>query len=455
LLKAVVWGIGLLAAGWTISFGVAMYELNEAINALKARGEPTTFAEAVAQRWAEAGDQPGIDFIWQAIAENDRLGRPADQAIKRVPVDADFGEEERRIYAEAAQKCGPVLRLLEQAVTRPPAPFTRPGDSIDESRRRTARIGPGMVRATWPALKLASLRREQAEVVRLLVMLYRLSDQYSAEPSSEGASVQGGVIMVINDLARTLVPAMRLDDEQFRRLDAVLDETLAGLKYSRAYRGQRVLAAERCDDLKELRGTLQNLARRRRAKRWDEHVLSFLDLRWVDLVVSPLGLPVRRRAAAQALRIPDEVLGLVDEPRPWSSAKQQYFEEWWRVLSVDRLSLRPNETSSLENAFTGPLMSRRGLTMMRLGVRLKRFADRYGRLPERLEEICDAAMPELPTTWFEGAPFIYTKEGLAFRIEPSKSLPGVFAGPKGDFTDERYGVLLKMDFGKGSKSTKP
>src|SRR4051794_17853763 len=115
-------------------------------------------------------------------------------------------------------------------------------------------------------------------------------------------------------------------------------------------RNQRALdvtAFERADALAAELGSCAALPGAPPPTRWQKVEL-WGEERWIGLLSTPLGLPLRRRAAVQSLGIPNHVLALVDRPPPWSDDERREFDSWRWMLNVDRLLLGGPRMSALE-----------------------------------------------------------------------------------------------------------
>ena len=82
--------------------------------------------------------------------------------------------------------------------------------------------------------------------------------------------------------------------------------------------------------------------------------------------------------------------------------------------------------------------------MMQLAFRLRRFDRIHGKLPDRLQDLCDMSMPELPTKWFEGKPFIYTKKDRSFTLTADPSIVPDWP-PANNQQRETLGLLFEFD----------
>ena len=60
----------------------------------------------------------------------------------------------------------------------------------------------------------------------------------------------------------------------------------------------------------------------------------------------------------------------------------------------------------------------------RLALRLRRYFDQHGRLPDKLDDVCDDAMPKIRLEWFQNQPIVYKPSAKGFRLEaPAAILP--------------------------------
>ena len=72
---------------------------------------------------------------------------------------------------------------------------------------------------------------------------------------------------------------------------------------------------------------------------------------------------------------------------------------------------------NLQSARTLGLRYRQRLQLARLGLRIDRYRTEHGRLPEKLEEVLDGRMREVPVGIFSGGPLVYRVMRDGFSIQ--------------------------------------
>jgi hypothetical protein len=106
----------------------------------------------------------------------------------------------------------------------------------------------------------------------------------------------------------------------------------------------------------------------------------------------------------------------------------------------------------MSNAFRAAVRVRRRLAMSQVAYRLRRFDILNGKLPDRLEELCDASMSTLPTKWFEEKPFVYVKNGHSFTLRADPSIIPEYVAIH-DSQRENQGNLYRFDADAGKPAT--
>lgn len=127
LLKAFLWMGGSLVLLWVCTFAYATWELNRAIAALKARGEPTTFAEAMEGVRRRAESTTGAEKLLEALREDAFQGSPGG-ALSMLPggFDGLINAADRPKFAAELQQYDRIFALLEEVVALPPGPVMPP-----------------------------------------------------------------------------------------------------------------------------------------------------------------------------------------------------------------------------------------------------------------------------------------------------------------------------------------
>jgi hypothetical protein len=277
----------------------------------------------------------------------------------------------------------------------------------------------------------------------------QLSEQLSAERFLLAQFGRINILSTAHHSALFVLPRIDIAPDELAGLDGLIVTIDENLKLFPSLVNQRAMHATVLGVPAAILEELQNHAEERRGALLTTkgNALHFLECRWAALISSPIGLPVRRRAAAKVLNIPDATLRLIDTPPPWPPHLQADFENWRAAFRIDRLSLDPGDGDyrDLQDVSRRVLHAHRQLIMLRLALRMKLYCQRHGKLPARLEEICDSTMTQLPTKWHEGQAFGYSQKGLAFRIESSPTL-SVDPPSRDDHHRTAFGHLIALDF---------
>lgn len=418
--------------------------MNRAIEALRQRGEPTTFEETVER---SARNSTVNEQLRQAIEEHNRLGRPGElfSTAFAQPSRVLQGPERIRWKSGVALRSG-VLDQLEQAVKHPPGHFTQVDDLKDLFSALVFRRVVEFRGVTWVAamdLKLAVEEGDWPRVFRRAQLGLDLARQLSEEPFF---SPQIFRLQTLDEVAGSILvlPAAAVFSlDEYRELDGRFAEAEREFKFAPALKNERLIAAKIMDGSPATNDHLRrNLIFDTRAANMEQH-LTFLARRlWAEAVISPVGLPVRRKNAAETLSCPDEVFLHVDIPPPRSQQSVELFEQWKFALSPSRIAVSPPEKGILAFADEAVCRFHRRMVLTRIALRLRRFHLLHQRLPDSLQELCDASMPEIPLAWFENKPFLYTADGHRCRIAaPKKSIhPNV-----SDEARILQALLLKLD----------
>jgi hypothetical protein len=456
LLKLFLWTAGSLVLLWTVTFALATWELNRVVAELKKRGEPTTFAEAVAGNLEGIQTPNGSEQLREAIREDQRIGQPG-YAILSLPRDYDDPAVVAQHRDMISQADG-VVALLEEAVSLPPGPFKRPAQS-DDLENQLKSYEEGELRSFTSLLaddvRVSAATGDARRAWRQLSLNLRLSEQLAAERFLLAQFIRINILSMAHHSALFALPKIDITHGEFSNLDSWLVRIDKNLKLFPSLVNQRAMQATVLGVPAVILEELQNHAegRRRTSMTTKGNALHFLECRWAELISSPIGLPVRRRAAAKVLSVPDETLRLVDKPPPWPPHLRADSEKWRAELRIDRLSLDPGvgDYRDLQDVSTRFLHGHRRLTILRIALRMKLYFQRHGKLPVRLDVLCDSTMPELPTKWHEGQPFEYSQKGLAFRIESSPTL-SVDPPARDDHHRTAFGHLIALDFTPPKKS---
>jgi hypothetical protein len=445
LLKLFLWTAASLVLLWTVTFALATWELNRVVAELKERGESTTFAEAVDADLRRAGSVTGADVVRQAIAANERAGRPGDALSMIGSWDAPVAGSDLAAYAAGLKTGDDVLQLADRAAELPPGPLT---DTNLEGARTfsAAQDFRSVSRLLMADVKHAVAIGDSRRAFRRLKTHLSLTEHIGANAFVLPQLIRIAILGVATSSIRVTLPNADFTECELAELDALLDRLDREFKLVPALVNQRAMDAS----IFQAPSLLATELTERSQSPVASNIFAWrswqaVNVVWCKLLTSPLGFPIRLRAAARSLSIPTEVLELVDVPPPWSESSHRSFIEWGEKTKIDSVTMIPAGGNYADVLAATGCRAHRMLVMARLAVRLKRFHLKHGKLPTKLEEVCDAAMPELPTKWFEKQPLKYTTTASAFRIETSSSLVPNYAVGREDIR-QSIGLLMKMDF---------
>jgi len=453
LFWSLLWLATALGLAWLVAFLLASWDYTTAKGALDKRGEPTSFIDAAIRNLEKADHPNSADHLREALREYDQAGRPLHSLGQQLDYHAPISPLDYAEVEDGLSRTRRVVTLLEESLALPPGPLTSPVDAEDVAKNFSFPVSQDLrvlARLLSIDARYAAQKGDARLAFKRLKSIYLLSEQLSSERFLLPQYIRMGTIYIGNSTARRVLGTIDLLPEEYAELDAILAGIDSTLSLYPALVNERALHATILDTppvvLEELRIAAMN--RRASPPSPTQGVVDFVEQRWLEAVSSPLGLPIRRRAAAETLAIPNEALQIVDKPPPWDDETQRQFDRWKSTMYFDRLTLNPSNLFSLQNAVDASRRAHRQIAMLRMALRMKRHRQLHGKLPRRVEELRDAAMPKLPTTWFEGKPFTimrFTEPG--FRIEASESLT---AKPETSTpaVKQDQGLLIELFFGK-------
>jgi hypothetical protein len=205
-------------------------------------------------------------------------------------------------------------------------------------------------------------------------------------------------------------------DEEFRALDKMFAAADDGFGIGAVWQSERALWLTVLEDPKQLRDFLQ----------WGPSNLGpmndfekFIKRRWGDVIASPLGRPIILKTQTAFLKLSEKVSKLNDRPLVDPKERDAAFEEFERVAAIQRVGLDVGDWGlRASNTFDQACeRAHRRNVLARLALRLRRYYDQKGRLPGKLEELCDADMPRIRIDWFRNKPIVYAPSVEGFRLE--------------------------------------
>ncbi|QDU64639.1 hypothetical protein Pan216_55300 [Planctomycetes bacterium Pan216] len=153
------------------------------------------------------------------------------------------------------------------------------------------------------------------------------------------------------------------------------------------------------------------------------------------LMPTVLGEPILMEGLAETLRLNTEVVGLMDEVGPEARERAQELRR--QIETSSKTTPFPLVYDILNGLMTtrlGSLRVRQRLALARLGIRVDRYRATHGKLPERLDQVLDDNLEELPVCLFTGKPLIYRPTESGFTIHNPGKEGSETGEPKEDFT---------------------
>lgn len=427
LLRFALWFTGGLVVLWIAAFLHATWSLNRAIAALKARGEPTTFEEALARNHANAKPSKAAEYLSRAVSENERAGRPGDatagkSAAYSLPLNVAELDSDRA-YLKSGQS---VLEAVERALKEEPYPFTAIGTPLSTDWFRFSLLQDFRSVARLLKVDVRSRGGQGTDQLQRLKDLIATSSLLSKEQFVSPQSIRMSVVSLAIGVARDILgPHFEAGD--LLEFDSLLNEVDAQMSLFQSLINERAVNASLFQTPEALRGQLRSDLELRTIPppTTMDKVFQRVDQIWTEFLCTPVGLPLRLRTAANSLSVPNNVLRLVDKPLPWSLDDSREFERWKDSLDPGNVFLcRPN-SAELQSAVVAFRRIHRQIALLRLALRILHHQKVQGELPESLADVCRDA-PDLPKKWFANESVLYSKEDRGFRLNaPPSVVPDV------------------------------
>jgi hypothetical protein len=431
LLFRVLWSLFALVVGvclfWTYSYYSALWERDALIAEIRAKGEPVWWEEVADDLLSRSWKGTGADKFRQACFA---LGWPINPNGQKLPmkaVDDELkGKELDPMLHTGVQNLlalsDEALKATYEAVELPPGLIiTRLHSAepvsiiLDETQR-----GRSLQRLLhWRSFdSLAKGRLEEA--FKAAWTSLALSEQYLHEPFAISHVVRLYLFgKGIEQLGMCLKFGSPMPTE-FERIDALLRKREYGFELDAALLTERSMWFTSLNQPSVVwilgwngrrissRGPLSNTV-----SRW-----------WSQLVASPIGNPILTRGQAEYLVAFSRLAPEVEQPDTEPATVLRFVERHSRESILHR-SLDTEEDFGVRSLY---LMIKRcqlvhrQIVFARLALRLRRYFDRRGRLPEKLDDLCDATMPKIRLEWFQNQPIVYKPRANGFRLELPESI---------------------------------
>jgi len=436
---------------WTWSYYSALAERDALIAELHAKGEPVWWDEVVDKLLAEPTENTGADSylkaVWALGGDYNRTGPrlPSGSLSMLVNNIGDFQPgnvvpHEPAIVPEVQRQltlAKPAFDFLAEAVKRKPGLVTR---NIKRSEPNSFLLphiqdSTALLRMNFWRVYDALARRDEATAYYAVWEGFAAAEQLSKEPWVVSQWVR---FAMQRQACRQLVMCLEYaatPEESFKKLDALfasLDDSL-DLEVCRI--GDRAKSLQAWEDSETAKVVLQGWSRHPLAK---SVVVKPLEDWWIAALASPLGKPVRLWTQVEELRLHQRTDPGIDRPDTDLKAADVAFQDYHRRSPIHQLaSHQANRTKDSLGFAATAIAVHRCLIVHRLALRIRRYYDRHGRFPERLDDLCDATMPRIRLDWFQGRPLMYTPSTNGFRV-------GWRAVPGDDYdADEIVHVELK------------
>jgi hypothetical protein len=428
--RRMLWAMASLFVGvclfWIYSYYTALWERESLIAELRAKGEAVWWEEVAHKFLTEQSAETGADLYMKALWETGGEFNQSKPYLPSPTLDAlrkQFPEPTIRPEVELELKLvRPAFELVKQAVRRPPGLLTKNLITDDPacillSHIQTARTLHRML--SWEAYD-AIARNDPRRAFAAIRLALQSSEQLAAEPFIICHVVRLALKGVAcDDLAMCLSYAAPSDAE-FQTLDRLLSA------HDDGFNAEHVLVAERAAAVATF-GSHQLLPiylMNQRRGRYSSEVEKWAYHRWLELLASPAGHPARLKSQTEMMELVDKIRPTFDRPGADLAVVEKLYDEAERRSPIHRLTENSSGffTTWMRDSHRRFVASHRRLILVRLALRLRRHYDRHRKLPNQLDDLCDATMPKIRLEWFQNQPIVYKPRANGFRLELPESI---------------------------------
>jgi hypothetical protein len=425
LLFRVLWGmfaiVVAVGAFWYWSYQQALAERDALVAELRARGEPIFWNELADKLLNERSKETGADLymktLWTLGGELNRNG----PRVPSVKLEDDLKDVRLKpsIRADVQKELAlgaPAISFLEEAVKRRPGLLTTALRTEDPISILLPHIqdGRNLVRYLhWMAYD-ALARGDAKQAYHAAWLSFGASEQLAIEPFLIAQLVRLAMRAAACDSLVMCLEYASPPEEEFRALDKMFAAADEGFNIDEALQSERAMWLTVLEDPKQLRHFLV----------WGSRpgfndFESFANRRWSEIIASPLGRPVILRTQSAFIKLNEKLSDLTDRPNVDAKERDAAFDEFEHTAALRQFGLDVNgwglrSSNSFDQACE---RAHRRNIMTRLALRLRRHYDKYGRFPEKLDELCDADMPKVRLDWFRNRPIVYVPSTKGFRLE--------------------------------------
>jgi len=428
-----LWALLVLIASpciyWYWCRHVALAERDALVAEIHARGEPVWWHEVVEKAEREQPEDNGAELFVKAI---DVIG--GVNASKKILFGGDlaeaFGDQfpEPKVVPEAQQQlhlATSAISLSNQAVQRKPGLISILRN-YDPNRTSLPHVtgSRGIHRMLrWEAFDALALN-DPRRAFRAMELGLRCAEQLSAEPLILTQFVRLSNRSVTCHALWNCLAYSCPNEVEFRVIDGLLAAHDDGFGIDAALVGERAIQLGMLEDDIALRNLTTNWAMTEaRHLRGSE---AWMRDAWVEVLSTPLATPIRLRTETELLRMVESSREFNDRPNVDPESEQRLVKEFERrsPLHQSLESPRSFHMGWLSGSQRMWVQAHQRLIFTRLALRLRRHYDKHGRFPEKLDELCDAAMPKIRIDWFQNHPIVYKPTAKGFHLEvPEASVP--------------------------------
>jgi hypothetical protein len=430
-LYRVLWATLVLIVGagfyWSWARHAALVERDALIAELHAKGQPVWWNEVVDKALAEQPEDSGGPLFREALTA-------IDLASKQFPSAFSTSRDEREFrltlfqqtkpsaeVAEALRLAAPASELFEQAVRR------KPGLVIANLRDFVVPVWrspfdvTGLVRVIYLKVHDALVHNDPPRAYKSVVLALQCAEQFRADPIFMGLVAGLSMRTTACECLLECVARVPPPDEAFPTLDQLLAAHDDGFNIGRVLIGERARTLELLESDESMGSQLAHWVGWRSSfmrgpDRWMHNT-------WIWALGTPFGGPIRLKTQSEFLKVDQRISPLFDRPTDDLETMNNLWREFLQRSPLHR-SVEYSD-SMFGDYVSGQKMLRRmhqRLILTRLALRLRRYHDKHGKFPDKLDNLCDAAMPKIRLDWFGGQPIAYKPSAKGFRLELSRAI---------------------------------
>jgi hypothetical protein len=429
LLFRVLWSLFAIVVGvclfWTYSYYTALWERDALIAELRAKGEPVWWDEVADKLLAEPTEGTGADLylraIWALGGETNPKGPcvPSKQLTDELERDK-FNPRVHPLVEQELKLAIPALTILEESVRLPPGRVIKALRTEDpcsiilsqvQDMRRVQRI------LHWQSFD-AVAKSDSNRAYHAAWLALAGTQQLANDPFAISQLVR--LIVMSHAIDQLMMCLCWLSPPELEF--AAIDRLLAGWEV--AFDLESLVGAERGMWLTTLERPNIFWVVTSRTQRKPQGIERTLDGWLLDVASSQLGRPLRLRAQVEYLKWSPRLTTALDRPQTDPNAFDRETEVVENASTLNRIT---GETGGSGVKWLAALQRRcsinhQKITLARLALRLRRHFDQYGRLPEKLDELCDESMPKIRLEWFLNQAIVYKPSAKGFRLETPEGI---------------------------------